>query len=76
LVVSGAAAFVVSGAAAAPESGAVAAGAAAGAAVSVESALLELLEPELQAATNKPNAIANTPIFNTFFIMIGIFLKL
>jgi hypothetical protein len=73
LVVSGVAAFAVSGAAAAPESGAVVAGAAAGAAVSVVSALLELLVPELQAATNKPNAIARTPIFNTFFIVNEIF---
>lgn len=37
------------------------------------SAALLLVEPELQAVTNKPRARANAPTFITFFIINGFF---
>ena len=53
--------------------GAVSVGAGADISMLAESLLLSLLVPELQEATNIPNAMANTPTFNKLFIMNGFF---
>lgn len=53
--------------------GAVSVGAGADISTLVESSVLSVLVPELQEATNIPNAMANTPTFNKLFIMNGFF---
>lgn len=53
--------------------GAVSVGAGADISMLEESPLVSLLVPELQEATNIPNAMANTPTFNKLFIMNGFF---